>query len=202
MAITAEQVVTRHGGFVKSRAVENKPIVESAVLGLEVDDLIQEYNLAIVGRIHKYDPERGAVTTFLGAICDDVNRMLLRKHSKAIETFDYHSVDEMSPEEPHYDTPLAAIEVQERIAERSEMLSRYAKEYAFLAYGDSSLVDEEMARAQFYDKCTGVKRKMSTDRSTMAVAILRKKYARSDGTCIAAIDDVVVEFKRVFGDTI
>jgi len=199
--MTPELVVKKHGGYIKSHALRNKAIVENPVLGLDLDDLIQEYNVAVITGIDKYDPERGAVTTFISTICDSVNRVLLRKSEKASKTFDYISIDGISTEEPHYETPLAVIEIQERIAECAGKLSRYAKEYAYLVYGNCELVDREMKKAQAFDKLSGTKRKVSTDRSTMAVAIMRKKYTRTDGTCIAAIDDVVTEFKGVFSDT-
>jgi len=188
--------------FVRKKTSQAANVTNNDLYGLEFDDIYNQTCLNFLERFHNYDPNRGSLTTFAGVVFNSTiarlcEKGLRQRHISYRDMFDFDEVDTTSCYE--------ILSAESGLEAKLDSMSRHAKQYACIAYGDSTpAVEAELERIKAFLKYSGQKLHINRDaslcREALARVVQRKVYERPDGTVAASVVNASHNFRKAIGE--
>ena len=146
--VTGVSLIDDNQALINKIAWNYYPSIHAINSSVEQEDLAQELTMEVLRVSDRYDPTKGAQTTYITEVCRRCMANFYRKHNRRVDiTF----CEEVYVETPYVDTPELVYEVSEKMKGLFTGSDPIAHTAAYL-WLNPSVLDDEFQKVKHYYK--------------------------------------------------
>ena len=149
--VTGVSLIDDNQALINKIAWNYYPTIHALNSSIEHEDLVQELTMEVFRVNEKYNPDKGAQTTYVTEVCRKYMANVYRKNIADSRKVDITFCDDLFVEIPHVETPDLVYEVSERMKGLFVGTDPISHTAAYL-WLNPSILDEEFQKVKHYYK--------------------------------------------------